>query len=469
MISNYLRTAAVWTAILGGVVAPSLRATGYPLWGLEVFAIYGAAAILGIVLAWCAPVSSIRSAILIWLAIMFYVAAYFGLNSHPWLLFAMAVGAAILTVKARTAIATIAAVGLSFGVVGAEISRPGLFDVRIDRKLPAPDLPNTLPNTLPSTLPSIIHIVLDEHAGPLGLPSDILGPDAARQLAEFYVGLGFTVFDNAYSVDLSTPYSIGRLFGPKQQDPATNLILGSDQRWRLKSAPTLADATRGRALQLTEMSWIDLTSVLSGFANVSNYTIYNEGVPVPVVLNSNLSVTDRLWVAAALTASALRRQKIPFLHWIVAHSGIANPLRQWVESRDRIHGIVSAYILDELTKRLATDATRGSYYFAHVLLPHFPYVFDSRCSLRPAREWINQISGYGINDPDSRALRYRNYHQQLLCTQRHVAALLDAIDRNPKLADAVVIIHGDHGSRIILDDLDKWASSGYNYYDQQRD
>jgi hypothetical protein len=51
---------------------------------------------------------------------------------------------------------------------------------------------------------------------------------------------------------------------------------------------------------------------------------------------------------------------------------------------------------------------------------------------------------------ESRLIRYRDYVEQVRCTMRKVEALLDALKANPAAKDAVVIIHGDHGSRIAL-------------------
>ena len=56
-----------------------------------------------------------------------------------------------------------------------------------------------------------------------------------------------------------------------------------------------------------------------------------------------------------------------------------------------------------------------------------------------------------MNVPDGRADRYRGYFQQMLCAQKKVDALIAAIP--PSLRqDAIIIVQGDHGSRISLVD-----------------
>jgi hypothetical protein len=85
-------------------------------------------------------------------------------------------------------------------------------------------------------------------------------------------------------------------------------------------------------------------------------------------------------------------------------------------------------------------------------------VFDANCEQRRDGRWLNR-SDYnhdngpgGIrNVPDSRGERYRAYFQQLLCAQKKVGELIASIP--PALRqDAVIIVQGDHGSRISLVD-----------------
>jgi len=56
-----------------------------------------------------------------------------------------------------------------------------------------------------------------------------------------------------------------------------------------------------------------------------------------------------------------------------------------------------------------------------------------------------------MNTPESRAERYRLYFEQLACTREQLARLLDAIPA-PLREDAIILVHGDHGSRIALTD-----------------
>ena len=68
-----------------------------------------------------------------------------------------------------------------------------------------------------------------------------------------------------------------------------------------------------------------------------------------------------------------------------------------------------------------------------------------------------------------RSVRYPLYVEQVLCTQAYVDRILRAIDGNTNLRDAVVIIHGDHGSRIGYNDRDHWIEEGGSIGEFERD
>ncbi len=74
---------------------------------------------------------------------------------------------------------------------------------------------------------------------------------------------------------------------------------------------------------------------------------------------------------------------------------------------------------------------RGRYTFVHLLLPHSPYVLRSDCSQGEART---------------------DLEQQTRCTLRLLVRFLETLDGLGRLADSVIVIHGDHGSGYALRD-----------------
>ena len=139
-------------------------------------------------------------------------------------------------------------------------------------------------------------------------------------------------------------------------------------------------------------------------------------------------------------------------HAPAARAGRALPSWSW--ERDRIGPVSSMPVVDALASDLR-KARPGDFVMAHLLMPHYPYVYGANCELRQPGEWLDRSDDEphpgAINTPDSRATRYARYFEQASCVQKKLEQLMMAIP--PSLRrDAIVIIHGDHGSRISLVD-----------------
>jgi hypothetical protein len=97
--------------------------------------------------------------------------------------------------------------------------------------------------------------------------------------------------------------------------------------------------------------------------------------------------------------------------------------------------------LGDLKARLE-KAKPGDAFFAHLLLPHYPYVVAGDCSALQFKEWKRR---FGYWPPE--ALRHA-YAGQLQCATSQVDELLQAFDRSPAGSNSLVFVHGDHGSRL---------------------
>ena len=95
--------------------------------------------------------------------------------------------------------------------------------------------------------------------------------------------------------------------------------------------------------------------------------------------------------------------------------------------------------LDSVTAGIDGLLTDDSPFFlyAHLLTPHFPYRYDTDCSLRPAAVRVGSLTR------DELAATYAN---EVQCLDREVVATVDHIlERDP---DAVIVLQSDHGSQI---------------------
>jgi arylsulfatase A-like enzyme len=107
-------------------------------------------------------------------------------------------------------------------------------------------------------------------------------------------------------------------------------------------------------------------------------------------------------------------------------------------------------------QRLTADVIahpRGYAFFAHLMVPHHPYVYDEHCALLPrTADWLtNHIAppdSLVYNTAQSRAQKYDRYADQVRCALTMLDGFFDALDERGLLADATIVINGDHGSRI---------------------
>ncbi|WCJ59691.1 sulfatase-like hydrolase/transferase [Fontisphaera persica] len=90
-------------------------------------------------------------------------------------------------------------------------------------------------------------------------------------------------------------------------------------------------------------------------------------------------------------------------------------------------------ILDKISNHLNEARTRPVFVYAHVMSPHPPYVYNSSSTIN------SSISSF----PDK-----WKYLDQLIYTNKRVVETLEVLKRR-KGAPPVIIIQGDHGSRVL--------------------
>ena len=111
------------------------------------------------------------------------------------------------------------------------------------------------------------------------------------------------------------------------------------------------------------------------------------------------------------------------------------------ENRGELYPLASIEELERFTAELAT-LRRGEVRFAHLLLPHDPYMLTPDCKVKPASAWLDE------HGPGSAESREKGYADQVRCLQRRLGRMLDSLARTRAGREAIVLIHGDHGSRI---------------------
>jgi len=284
-----------------------------------------------------------------------------------------------------------------------------------------------------------VQIILDEHIGIEGIPEEFdPGGVFATRIRETLAQRGFTVFTRAYSRYDNTGRSIPAALNFASPGEANPFVEDANR----EPAQMLANATisqlheRGYQVHAVQTEFLDLCHV-AGQSVVEECATYT--------LNTIASIRG-LPVGTRTKAGMI-------LGMFLQRSELYGRLRRafgWQEPR-RVSAVSTMQASDSIVSMLRR-ARPGDAYLIHLMLPHYPYTFDSECRMRPdPNRWLDASAPAAAprqNTLDSRRVRYPLYLEQLDCTQKLVSRMLDALVEAGVYDQSIVLVHGDHGSRI---------------------
>jgi hypothetical protein len=105
-----------------------------------------------------------------------------------------------------------------------------------------------------------------------------------------------------------------------------------------------------------------------------------------------------------------------------------------------------------LVSDAVTQSRSGDFFFAHLLIPHYPYIYDAGCNERNQADWESAADDDPLppNTMQSRQRRYALYFEQVQCTYEKLGEMFEKWQLAGVFQHATIIIQGDHGSRINL-------------------
>lgn len=314
-------------------------------------------------------------------------------------------------------------VALATGIGAPE--RPANYAKRLqDAKRPAADRP------------AIVHLVLDSY---LGLDGMALGPEHYTRLraeqSAFFTGRGFQIYPRAYSRHVKTVNSLPQLFSYGQAPLATT---NRNLQYSIADElPYFMDLdARGYRTSVVAPTYLDFC-----VNQPLTYCRKYERSALPAMLDSEMSALDRATVMGftLLQLAGLPSRAVEAVQ-LRANDLLGTEGRR-PYNRAKLLPLASVRELDRFTQELAT-LQRGEARVIHLLLPHDPYILDAQCRARPEPDWLDE------HGPGAPVARERAYADQVRCLQRKIGQMLDAMDRTQAGRDAIVVLHGDHGSRI---------------------
>lgn len=345
----------------------------------------------------------------------------------------------------RTHAATIVAVTFLVLIVSTIIVPPTNADL-------VPELQTESSPDSRSDLPPIIHLVLDEHIGIEGIPSDLpLGAKIKEDLKSFYDEFDFRLYGMAFSPYYTTAESLSNMLNFSASD--------IHQFWRNASS-----LRRNKYFSLLSERGYKFRIYQTDFLDFCQTPEFNLELCVTYAINSIKSIES-------LRLNTMEKARFLFhnfestsyrLEWARRHYGSTRKslarygisLPRWPRGVDAVGPLGTLPIFERLNKDLST-LSRGTVYFAHVMIPHYPYVLKEDCRAREhVSDWLTRTSPVAkapaSNTAQTRAERYGHYFQQMECQQTLLRDLFGTLQSADGYADAIIVVHGDHGSRIVM-------------------
>ena len=298
----------------------------------------------------------------------------------------------------------------------------------------------------------ILHVVLDEHIGLAGLPTEIEPIKLLKEeLEDFYREFSFRVYEKAYSQYSWTHNSMSNLFNFSEIDVDSSYFATSRGPFQLRRNEYFRHLTQqGYSIRVYQPVWMQYCEAEN--ANITSCSTYPNFFWGGLA-DKKLAATEK----ARLIAGGLL-SPVGSLRWAYKNynkirgstSRFGFKLPAWPEWWRS--GPLSAFDAFDDLKQDISSGTRGYAFFAHLELPHSPYILDRHCQPYPrVSDWLGPM----VDDPlapensgDTRAERYRLYAEQIRCQQLLLRDLLEIFLAATKNTESIIVIHGDHGSRI---------------------
>lgn len=425
-----------WLVLASVVMLPFLRfllRNEYRIWSLEAIA---AAAVLMVVCVLMAAVARQRYVFLGVVAVCSVLMAAVPTVRllSPWmeltpggtaLLLGAFLGAAILVLRENFAVVlavfTVSAFAVDLGQAFALPSFPPAETVKFQANPPA----------------HVLYIVVDEHIGIAGLPERYAECRAAREaVASTFSKNQFRLYTHAYSNYPSTVSSLASLLNRRVLARRRMFLDENSSQWRWGTRTFRENrlleffARQGYRVEVFQHSAINHVAPRLHPDRIHEYW-------------DQLGELDRApgpwfqrfrWLVGNYQQSdlVLSQVKAFFPFRFAPHT--TGPLS------------ASAIWPDGVASSLQ-QATKRTFFFVHLMTPHYPYLFRRDGSVRDLREWSGDRMDQRLTGVQYEE-RYQRYCEQVESVSHQLESLFARMRAAGIYDSARIVIHGDHGSRI---------------------
>jgi len=268
-----------------------------------------------------------------------------------------------------------------------------------------------------------IHIILDQHIGIDGL---IINNNNDQQYVDnlnaSYDRYNFDLYPKAYTKFYQTKLSLPSILNfSTNQDILINNYNSEPPNIKLtknKLFDYLADNNYQINVYGDYLGWCDEMYPINKCLRYRRTILFNEDESK---INKIFFVIDNLF----------SRYRIINLYNMIS---VNTDLPRYSWNKPVVDSHISASLdAFEILKKDILNSKKGEAFFAHLIFPHSPYIYDEYCNLLDLKK-------LRIND-----LQYDRYLAQVKCSQKKVIGLIDQMNQSGILKESVVVIHSDHG------------------------
>ena len=277
------------------------------------------------------------------------------------------------------------------------------------------------------SLPPYIHIILDEHIGIEGIPPEENKKiEVTNSLKSKYIQNGFQVYGRAYSRYTATKDSFTSFLMLKAIDNPSKYYQRNAETYYLKENKYFEKLSRnGYHINVIQSTFLDLCNKNKNIS-IKRCITYD--------ILPSYSLENRPDSLLLVFSSVLKKIHIRHLYGKLQQSSLGKSLGLPYLVTESAQAAYNAF---PMTLELLKNVEMGNAYFVHLLLPHGPYRFNKECSFTAGRT------------PSESETKYQHYLEQVACVQSLLDQLLSKLDDNSKFKNSTIIIHGDHGSRVV--------------------
>lgn len=313
-----------------------------------------------------------------------------------------------------------------------------------------------------SNRPPIVHIILDEQMSPTSIKNTEF-KNYRDTIVRGYEKRGFTIFPNIVSNSTSTQISLSNMVGFDDTNLANNILHGVEGFTHQVKRNLYFDALHdsGYKINVIQSNYLDFCKhkyvsscvTYSRATDGHEMTRFHEAI-YPRIIVAIYELNNRFFeTKKSVSGVALYRLIIRFLKKL--NVGPSH------ESVFFTRPATVLNVVDNMSRTLASIKP-GNVYFAHLLMPHFPYVVDESCQLAESDEWaVPNRHNYIKQDVN---FIFERYWKQSECINQKLFGLIDIVMSQSSGQQAIWIVHGDHGARLSKRELQLKAEFSVDDY-----